>query len=106
MGNAAVVVIEPLGAETLVHLSAGGLPLVVRLPGLVELRAGDSVGVKLDRRRLHLFDVAGGRLAGSACPGAAPRCGGGGPRLVGVAVPSGLRTVPTTPKAGWRTPGP
>ena len=63
MGNAAVVVIEPLGAETLVHLSAGGLPLVVRLPGLVELRAGDSVGVKLDRRHLHLFDVAGERLA-------------------------------------------
>jgi len=63
MGNAAVVVIEPLGAETLVHLSAGGLPLVARLPGLVELRAGDSVGVKLDRRHLHLFDVAGERLA-------------------------------------------
>jgi multiple sugar transport system ATP-binding protein len=63
MGNAAVVVIEPLGADTLVHLSAGGLALVARLPGLVELRAGDSVGVKLDRRHLHLFDVAGERLA-------------------------------------------
>src|SRR5437879_11714434 len=62
MGNAAVVVIEPLGAETLVHLSAGGLPLVARLPVLVELRAGACVGVKLARSHLHLFEVAGARL--------------------------------------------
>src|SRR2546430_17046825 len=63
MGNAEVVVVEPLGAETLVHLAAGGQPLIARLPGLVELRTGDHVGLKLDRRRLHLFDVAGERLA-------------------------------------------
>ncbi|OLC70984.1 MAG: hypothetical protein AUH78_19485 [Gemmatimonadetes bacterium 13_1_40CM_4_69_8] len=62
VGNAAVGVVEPLGAETLVHLVAGGQALIARLPGLVELRAGDVVGVKLDRRRLHLFDVAGERL--------------------------------------------
>ncbi len=62
MGNAAVGVVEPLGAETLVHLVAGGQALIARLSGLVELRAGDVVGVKLDRRRLHLFDVAGERL--------------------------------------------
>src|SRR5881296_2600745 len=63
VGNATVVVVEPLGAETLVHLVAGGQALIARLPGLVELRAGDVVGVRLDRRRLHLFDVAGERLA-------------------------------------------
>jgi len=63
MGNADIVVVEPLGAETLVHLAAGGQPLIARVPGLVELRAGERVGVKLDRRRLHLFDVAGERLA-------------------------------------------
>src|SRR5438128_8694471 len=63
MGNAEVVVVEPLGAEPRVHLAAGGQPLIARLPGLVELEAGDRVGLKLDRRRLHLFDVAGERLA-------------------------------------------
>src|SRR6266513_2916111 len=62
MGNADVVAVEPLGAETLVHLTAGGQPVIARLPGLVELGAGDRVGLKLDRRRLHLFDVAGERL--------------------------------------------
>src|SRR5438105_12802460 len=47
MGNADIVVVEPLGAETLVHLAAGGQPLIARVPGLVELRAGERVGVKL-----------------------------------------------------------
>src|SRR3989475_2224123 len=47
MGNAEVVVVEPLGAETLVHLAVGGQPLIARLPGLVELEAGDRVGLKL-----------------------------------------------------------
>jgi ABC-type sugar transport system ATPase subunit len=63
VGNADVAIVEPLGAETLVHLRAGGPMLVARLPGLVELAPGDRVGIKLDRRHLHLFDVAGERLA-------------------------------------------
>src|SRR3989442_7011347 len=62
VGNAAVGVGGLRGAETLVHLVAGGQGPSSRTPGLVELRAGDVVGVKLDRRRLHLFDVAGERL--------------------------------------------
>jgi ABC-type sugar transport system ATPase subunit len=62
VGNAAVHVVEPLGAETIVHLDAGGQTLVARLPGLVDVRPGDRVGVKVDRRHLHLFDAAGERL--------------------------------------------
>src|SRR5437762_11963661 len=61
-GNAQVRVVEPLGAETLVHLDAGGQPLVARLPGIVDVRVGDRVGFRLDRRHLHLFDVAEARL--------------------------------------------
>src|SRR5213596_3392746 len=61
-GDAAVRVVEPLGAETLVHLDVGGQTLVAKLPGMVELHVGDRVGVNLDRRRLHLFDGAGERL--------------------------------------------
>ena len=49
-------------AETLVHVDAGGQTLVAKLPGMVELHVGATVGVNLDRRRLHLFDGAGERL--------------------------------------------
>jgi ABC-type sugar transport system ATPase subunit len=54
--------VEPLGSETLVHLNAGQ-PLVARLPGFADVQVGTRVGVKLDRRRLYLFDAAGAPLA-------------------------------------------
>ncbi|MFN2571288.1 MAG: ABC transporter ATP-binding protein [Gemmatimonadales bacterium] len=63
VGNADVLVVEPLGSETLVHLNAGGQPLVARLPGFADVRVGTRVGVKVDRRRLYLFDAAGAPLA-------------------------------------------
>jgi ABC-type sugar transport system ATPase subunit len=62
-GNADVLVVEPLGSETLVHLNAAGQALVARLPGFADVRVGTRVGVKLDRRRLYLFDAAGTPLA-------------------------------------------
>jgi multiple sugar transport system ATP-binding protein len=61
-GAADVRVVEPLGAETLVSLDAGGQPLVARVVGFADLGPGDRVGVKLDRHHLHLFDAAGARL--------------------------------------------
>lgn len=63
VGNAEVVVVEPLGSETLIHLNAGGQPLVARVPGFADVRVGTQVGVKVDRRRLYLFDSAGAPLA-------------------------------------------
>ncbi|HEY6098481.1 MAG TPA: TOBE domain-containing protein, partial [Anaeromyxobacter sp.] len=63
VGNADVLVVEPLGNETLVHLNAGGQPLVARLAGFTDVRVGTRVGVKVDRRRLYLFDAAGAPLA-------------------------------------------
>ena len=62
-GNGDVLVVEPLGSETLVHLNVGGQPLVARLPGFADVRVGTRVGVKVDRRRLYLFDDAGVPLA-------------------------------------------
>jgi len=62
VGAAEVRGVEPLGPDTLVRLDAGGQPLVARVHGIPDLRPGDRVGVKLDRRRLHLFDTAGTRL--------------------------------------------
>jgi ABC-type sugar transport system ATPase subunit len=63
VGNGDVLIVEPRGNETIVHLNAGGQGLVARLPGLVDVQLGTRVGVKLDRRRLHLFDAAGMRIA-------------------------------------------
>src|SRR5881296_287550 len=62
IGAADVRGVEPLGPDTLVRLDGGGEPLVARVHGIPDLRPGDRVGVKLDRRRLHLFDAAGARL--------------------------------------------
>jgi multiple sugar transport system ATP-binding protein len=63
VGNCDVLVVEPLGSETLVHLNAGGQPLVARLPGFADVRVGTRVGVKVERQRLYLFDAAGAPLA-------------------------------------------
>jgi multiple sugar transport system ATP-binding protein len=63
VGNADVIVVEPLGNETLIHLNAGGQPLVARLPSFADVRVGARVGVKVDRRRLYVFDAAGTPLA-------------------------------------------
>jgi multiple sugar transport system ATP-binding protein len=63
MGNAEVLVVEPLGSETLVHLDAGGQPLVAKVPGIPRVAAGDRLGVQPDLARLHFFDGNGSRLA-------------------------------------------
>ncbi len=62
-GDAEVLVVEPLGNETLVHLDAGGQPIVARVPGIPGIAAGNRVGVQPDLARLHFFDGDGARLA-------------------------------------------
>lgn len=62
LGAAQVRVVEPLGADTLVRMDAGGQALVARVPGIPDWRPGDRVGVRLERRHVHLFDAAGERL--------------------------------------------
>jgi len=62
-GNGDILIVELLGNETVVHLNAGGRPLVARLPGMVDVQVGTRVGLKLDRRHLHLFDASGVRIA-------------------------------------------
>src|SRR5216110_999404 len=44
VGNVDVLVVEPLGSETLVHLNADGQPLVARLQGFADVRVGTRVG--------------------------------------------------------------
>jgi len=63
VGDAEVRVVEPLGSETLVHLDAGGQPVVARLPGLFEVPDGQRIGLRVDAKRLHFFDASGARVA-------------------------------------------
>src|SRR2546430_17641213 len=83
VGAAEVRGVEPLGPDTLVRVDAGGPALVARVHGIPDLRLGDRVGVKLDRRQLHLFDAAGARPPRRACWPWVSRGGGAGGRRAG-----------------------
>ena len=63
VGAVEVQMVESHGAETLVHLDAGGLPLVARVPGFPAVAPGEKIGVAIEADRLHFFDAAGVRLA-------------------------------------------
>jgi multiple sugar transport system ATP-binding protein len=57
---ARVVVVEPLGAETLVTLAIGSekpVEMVTRLDADTKLTSGDSVKVSINAAKTHLFDV-------------------------------------------------
>jgi ABC-type sugar transport system ATPase subunit len=61
--DAIVRMVEPLGAETLVHLDAGGQSLVARVAGIPTLPEDARVGLHVLPAHLHFFDAAGTRLA-------------------------------------------
>ena len=62
--DAAVVrMVEPLGAETLVHLEAIGHRLVARIPGIPAVPADARVGLRVAPAHLHYFTADGTRLA-------------------------------------------
>ena len=54
-----VELIEALGADTLIHVDVGGVPLIARQNDRTPLRAGDDVAVELDPSVLHLFNREG-----------------------------------------------
>ncbi|MGF1641500.1 MAG: sn-glycerol-3-phosphate import ATP-binding protein UgpC [Rhodospirillales bacterium] len=56
-----VDVAEALGADTLIHGRIGDADLVIRLPGHVVARPGETLPVLPDGAALHLFDPASGR---------------------------------------------
>jgi ABC-type sugar transport system ATPase subunit len=58
-----VRMLEPLGAETLVHLEAGGQPLVARVPGIATFAVDARVALRVDPGQLHYFGADGARLA-------------------------------------------
>ncbi|QIA27794.1 ABC transporter ATP-binding protein [Thermaerobacter sp. PB12/4term] len=51
-------VVEPLGAETFVYVTAGATSLTVRVDPRLAVRPGDRLALVLDGGQLHLFDAA------------------------------------------------
>jgi multiple sugar transport system ATP-binding protein len=59
MKHRRVELIEALGADTLIHVDVGGVPLIARQNERTPLHAGDDVAVELDPSVLHLFNREG-----------------------------------------------
>ncbi len=57
-----VLLTEPLGVETVVHIASGQQTLVGTVPGVASARAGDTVAFDLNRERLHFFAATGERV--------------------------------------------
>ncbi len=57
-----ITLIEPLGAETILHVRAGQQTLLSLAPGMTDLRIGDEVQFDIVRERLHYFGSDGTRL--------------------------------------------
>jgi len=60
--GAVVDLVEPMGAETLIHLTAGGADIRVVAPRGEHARIGERVHVACNPGKLHIFDAAGRRL--------------------------------------------
>jgi ABC-type sugar transport system ATPase subunit len=59
-----IVLTEPLGVETIVHIQSGAQTLVSTVPGISPLKLGDVVHFDLNKARAHYFDGEGKRVMG------------------------------------------
>jgi multiple sugar transport system ATP-binding protein len=62
--EAAIEVIEPMGAETYLHLAGGGRPFVARIPATADVHINQRIPVVFDLRHAHFFDPATGNAIG------------------------------------------
>ena len=60
--DARVIVVEPLGAETLVTFACTGGEMVARLPPGIVFSPGEVTGIFLDMSKAHLFDRVSGAV--------------------------------------------
>ena len=61
-----VTAVEPLGAETLVHLDVAGTEVVATAPGKVSPKVGETVSARAVPGSLYLFDAATEKATGRA----------------------------------------
>jgi multiple sugar transport system ATP-binding protein len=58
-----IMLVEPLGVETLLHIKLDGQVIICTVPGIAVAKLGDTVHFDIARERLHLFHpVTGVRL--------------------------------------------
>jgi ABC-type sugar transport system ATPase subunit len=57
-----VILAEPLGVETVLHVKAGEKTLISTQAGISQWRMGDQVRFNVMRERLHFFDPGGDRI--------------------------------------------
>lgn len=57
--EAHVDVVEPMGKESVLHLSVGPHSMTSLVPGEYDIEAGQSVRLKLPHDRIHMFDTDG-----------------------------------------------
>jgi multiple sugar transport system ATP-binding protein len=57
-----IVLTEPLGVETVMHIRSDTQTLLSIVPGIADLKIGDAVTFSIVRERLHYFDLDGRRV--------------------------------------------
>jgi len=57
-----IILVEPLGVETVLHVKSGEKTLISSLSGATRWRRGDKIRFNVMRERLHFFDPGGGRV--------------------------------------------
>jgi multiple sugar transport system ATP-binding protein len=57
-----VILTEPLGVETVVHIRSGQQTLLSIVPGITDLKIGDPVHYQIVPERLHFFGLDGRRV--------------------------------------------
>jgi multiple sugar transport system ATP-binding protein len=57
-----VILTEPLGVETILHIETGEQTLLSLIAGMTDLKIGDAVRFNIVRERLHYFSPEGTRL--------------------------------------------
>jgi multiple sugar transport system ATP-binding protein len=57
-----VVLTEPLGVETVVHIKTGERTLLSTVSGIIDLKIGDQIKFDIASQRLHFFDTDGVRI--------------------------------------------
>lgn len=62
--KAHVQVVEPLGADTLVHLSVGDDVLTARMPPEMRPDVGKEIQIGVEAGKIHLFDIENERIIG------------------------------------------
>jgi multiple sugar transport system ATP-binding protein len=57
-----LILTEPLGVETVLHIDIGGQRLLSLIPGMTEFKIGDAIRFDIIHERLHCFDLEGQRI--------------------------------------------